>query len=140
MLMYGLNIQILYNVRAPTRPSLGAHFNAFRPPRAPQEHIAIAIATEYAASAPLDIPAQAPTQAFICHLNALLENTAIQRDFQLIREIVGGDLILLAGQQLYRVRPAPLDFTAPTLAHCRPCRVPLENIAVQRDFQLIVNI
>ena len=114
MLMYGLNIQILYNVRAPTRPSLGARFNAFRPPLAPQEHIAIAIATEYAASAPLDITAQAPTQAFIRHLNALLENTAIQRDFQLIREIVRGDLILLARQQLYRVRPALLDFTAPT--------------------------
>jgi hypothetical protein len=62
----------------------------------------------------LDITAQAPTQAFIRHLNALLENIAIQRDFQLIREIVRGDHILLAGQQLYPVRPAPLDFTAQT--------------------------
>ena len=111
---YGLNIWILYNARAPTRPSLGAHLNAFQKPRAPREDIAIAIATEYAASALLDITAQAPTQAFIRHLNALLENTAIQRDFQLIREIVRGDLILLARQQLYRVRPALLDFTAPT--------------------------
>ena len=117
---YGLNIQILFNARVPTRSSLGVHLNAFQPPLAPQEIFAIAITTEYAASAPLDITAQAPTQAFILHLNALPENTAIKRDFQLIREIVRLDLILLAGQHLYRAPP-----------------VPLANTAVQQDYQLI---
>jgi hypothetical protein len=92
---------------------------------------------EFVAHVQKDITALAQTQAFIHHRNVPLENTAVQKDFQLIRATASRDLIQVVEQNLFNVRLALRDVTALAQAYIHHWNVPLENTAVQKDFQLI---